>query len=102
MRKKNGAAPAPAPMPIKAVNERPHAVPSKLDGAQPTDRLRNSSTARRRTVMLVEPVDERAHAVVPQLDHAAVQRGQDPWPLGVEGQALHPVALQQGREEGEG
>jgi hypothetical protein len=27
------------------------------------------------------------------LDHAAVQRSEDPWPLRVEGQALHPVAL---------
>lgn len=44
-----------------------------------------------RTIVLVESVDERAHAVVPQLDHTAVQRGQDPWTLGVEAQALDPA-----------
>lgn len=44
-------------------------------------------------VVLVEAVDKRAHAVVPELNHAAVQRRQDPWPPRVEGQALHPVAL---------
>jgi hypothetical protein len=44
-----------------------------------------------RTVVLVEAVDEGSHAVVPQLDHAAVQGCQDPWPLGVEGQALDAV-----------
>jgi len=27
------------------------------------------------------------------LDHAAVQGCEDPWALGVKGQALHPVAL---------
>jgi hypothetical protein len=42
-------------------------------------------------VVLVKAVDQRAHAVVPQLDDAAVQGGQDPWALGVEGQALHPA-----------
>ena len=31
--------------------------------------------------------------VVPQLDHTAVQRREDPWPLGVKGQALHAVRL---------
>jgi hypothetical protein len=40
-------------------------------------------------VMLVETIDECAHAVVPQLDHTAVQRRQDPWSLRVEGQPLH-------------
>mmetsp|Transcript_9412 Transcript_9412/g.32760 ORF Transcript_9412/g.32760 Transcript_9412/m.32760 type:complete len:512 (+) Transcript_9412:1111-2646(+) len=44
-------------------------------------------------VVLVEAVNQRAHAVVPQLDHAAVQGREDPWPLGVKGQALHAVAL---------
>lgn len=47
-----------------------------------------------RTIVLVKSVDQRAHAVVPQLDHAAVQRRQDPWPLGVEAQPLDAVGLQ--------
>jgi hypothetical protein len=42
-------------------------------------------------VVLIKAVDQCAHAVVPQLDDAAVQGGQDPWALGVEGQALHPA-----------
>lgn len=45
------------------------------------------------TVVLLEAVDEGPHAVVPELDHAAVEAGEDPWPLAVEAQALHPVAL---------
>ena len=40
-------------------------------------------------VVFVELVDQRLHAVVPQLDDARVQRGQDPRPLTVEGQAFH-------------
>lgn len=44
-------------------------------------------------VVLIEAIDERAHAVVPQLDHPAVQRRQDPWALGVERQALDAVRL---------
>ena len=45
------------------------------------------------TIVLVETIDEGPHAVVPQLDHTAVQRREDPWPLGVKGQALHAVRL---------
>lgn len=43
--------------------------------------------------MLVEAINEGVHAVVPELDHAAVQTRQDPWPLAVETQALHSIAL---------
>ena len=54
-------------------------------------------------VVLVEPVDEGAHSVVPQLDHSTVEGGEDPWPLGVEGEALDPVRfgleLDMGEEE---
>jgi hypothetical protein len=44
-------------------------------------------------LVLLVLFQQRAHAVVPQLDHAVVQRGEDPGPLGVEGEALHAVAL---------
>lgn len=44
-------------------------------------------------VMLVEAVDECPHPVVPQLDDAAVEAGEDPWPLAVEAEALDSVAL---------
>jgi hypothetical protein len=52
-----------------------------------------------RAVVLVKPVQQRAHAVVPELHNAVVKRGEHPGPAGVEGQALHPVAL--GLELGE-
>ena len=45
------------------------------------------------SVVLVEPIDERPHPVIPQLDHPAVQRREDPWPLRVEREALHAVRL---------
>lgn len=45
------------------------------------------------TVVLIEPIDEGSHAVVPQLDHPAVKAGKNPWPLGVERQALDAVRL---------
>jgi hypothetical protein len=44
-------------------------------------------------VVLVEAVYQGTHAVVPQLDHPRVQRGEDPWALGVERQPLDPVRL---------
>lgn len=44
-------------------------------------------------VVLVEAVEQRAHPVVPELDDAVVQRGEDPGPHRVEGEALHPVRL---------
>lgn len=44
-------------------------------------------------VVLVELVDQGSHAVVPELDDAAVETRQDPWPLRVETQALHSVTL---------
>ena len=40
-----------------------------------------------RAIVLIKLVDQSAHAVVPQLNHAIVQGGQNPWSLGVEGQA---------------
>lgn len=44
-------------------------------------------------VVFIEPIDESSHAVVPQLDHTRMQRGEDPWALGVERQALDAVRL---------
>lgn len=44
-------------------------------------------------IVLVEAINEGPHAVVPELDHATVKAGEDPWTLAVEAQALHPVAL---------
>lgn len=45
------------------------------------------------TVVLVESVNEGAHAVIPELDHAAVETGEDPWPLAVKAQSFHSIAL---------
>ena len=45
------------------------------------------------TVVVIEPIDESSHTVVPQLDHPTVQAGKNPWPLGVERQALYAVRL---------
>ena len=36
------------------------------------------------TFMLVKLVNECAHAVIPQLDHPAVQTGQNPWSFWME------------------
>ena len=46
-----------------------------------------------RAIVLVETVDQSAHAVVPELDDAAVQAGQDPWPSRVKAQTLHAITL---------
>ena len=45
------------------------------------------------TVVLVEAIDQRLHAVVPELHYAVVQRCENPRPVRVEGEPLHPVAL---------
>lgn len=44
-------------------------------------------------IVLVEAVYDGAHAVIPELDHPAVEAGQDTWPSPVEAQTLLPVAL---------
>ena len=49
--------------------------------------------ATHRAIMLVKTVDESAHSVIPELDHTAVETGQDPWPLGVKAQPFHPITL---------
>ena len=43
-------------------------------------------------LVLLVLFQQRAHAVVPQLQHAIVQRGQDPGALGVEAQPLDAIA----------
>lgn len=44
-------------------------------------------------IMLVKAVDESVHTVVPELDHATVKTGQDPWPFAMETQSLNPITL---------
>ena len=46
-----------------------------------------------RSFVLVESIDQSTHTVIPELDHATVQTGEDPWPFGVEGEALDSVTL---------
>lgn len=46
-----------------------------------------------RSIVLVESINESAHAIIPELDHAAVETRQDPWPLAVEAQTFHSIAL---------
>lgn len=46
-----------------------------------------------RAIVLVKTVDESAHSVIPELDHTAVETGQDPWPLAVKAQPLHSITL---------
>ena len=46
-----------------------------------------------RTFVLVESIDQSAHTIIPELDHATVQTGEDPWAFGVEGEALDSVTL---------
>lgn len=45
------------------------------------------------SIVLIESVYERAHPVVPELNNAAVQAGENPWPARVKAQPLHPIAL---------
>ena len=45
------------------------------------------------SIVFIEAIYESSHAIVPQLDHARVQRSQDPWSLGVERQSLDAVRL---------
>lgn len=44
-------------------------------------------------VVFVESVDEGSHPVIPELDYAAMEAGQDPWPLAVEAQPFYPITL---------
>ena len=84
----------------RAASDRADASAAAVDRA---DRARTSGHEQRLRVVkvhashgpvvLVESIDEGSHAVVPQLDHAAVQRGEDPWPLRVERQALDAVGF---------
>jgi hypothetical protein len=46
-----------------------------------------------RSIVLIESINESPHPVIPELDHAAVKTRQDPWPLTMETQSLHPIAL---------
>lgn len=46
-----------------------------------------------RPLVLIKPINKRSHPVVPQLNHPAVQRGQYPWPLGMETESLHSITL---------
>lgn len=45
------------------------------------------------SIVLVEAINKGAHTIIPELDHAAVETGQDPWPLGVKAQPFHSIAL---------
>lgn len=45
------------------------------------------------SIVLVESINESTHPVIPELDHTAVKTCQDPWPLSMETQSLHPIAL---------
>lgn len=40
------------------------------------------------SIVLFEAVYQGAHTIVPQLDGGGVERDEDPWALGVEGNAL--------------
>ncbi|GER35508.1 SusC/RagA family TonB-linked outer membrane protein [Striga asiatica] len=46
-----------------------------------------------RPIVLVKPINESAHAIIPELDHATVKTRQDPWPLAMETQSFHSIAL---------
>lgn len=45
------------------------------------------------SIVLIKPINESPHPVIPELDHTAVKTRQDPWPLTMEAQSLHSIAL---------
>ncbi|GAB2255141.1 hypothetical protein Droror1_Dr00008919 [Drosera rotundifolia] len=44
-------------------------------------------------LVFLKAIDECPHTVIPELDGAAVETCEDPWPLAVETQSLHPITL---------